>query len=153
MRWTIKPKPTQTDIDVLSEALHVDGLIAQLLIQRGITNYKAAKKFFRPQLSDLHDPFLMKDMDVAVARIQRAITDNENIWLDNIIRRINMLEGHNPQETENKRAICFNALFQASLRKRPFNLFHRKNLNIRCEFLFKIRCLALDKSKKLCQNL
>ena len=79
MRWTIKPKPTQTDIDVLSEALHVDGLIAQLLIQRGITNYKAAKKFFRPQLSDLHDPFLMKDMDVAVNRIQTAIINGENI--------------------------------------------------------------------------
>ena len=79
MRWTIKPKPTQTDIDVLSEALHVDGLIAQLLIQRGISNYKAAKKFFRPQLSDLHDPFLMKDMDVAVNRIQTAIINGENI--------------------------------------------------------------------------
>lgn len=79
MRWTIKPKPTQTDIDVLSTALNVDGLIAQLLIQRGITNYEAARKFFRPQLSDLHDPFLMRDMDVAVNRIQQAIANNENI--------------------------------------------------------------------------
>ncbi|WP_373519419.1 single-stranded-DNA-specific exonuclease RecJ [Pricia sp.] len=81
MRWTIKPKPTQTDIDALSEALHVEGLIAQLLIQRGITNYDEAKKFFRPQLSDLHDPFLMKDMDVAVNRIQTAIANNENILI------------------------------------------------------------------------
>lgn len=79
MRWTIKPKPTQTDIDVLSEELNVDGLIAQLLIQRGIKTYDDAKSFFRPQLSDLHDPFLMKDMDVAVNRIQTAIAKSENI--------------------------------------------------------------------------
>jgi len=79
MRWTIKPKPEQHQIDALSQALNVDGLIAQLLIQRGITDYDAAKKFFRPQLSDLHDPFLMKDMDVAVARIQTAMANHENI--------------------------------------------------------------------------
>ncbi len=79
MRWTIKPKPLQTEIDTLAQALNVDALIAQLLIQRDITNYKAAKKFFRPQLSDLHDPFLMKDMDVAVNRIQTAIANHENI--------------------------------------------------------------------------
>ncbi len=79
MRWTLKPKPLQADIDALSQALNVNGLIAQLLIQRGITNYDTAKKFFRPQLSDLHDPFLMKDMDVAVNRIETAIAHNENI--------------------------------------------------------------------------
>lgn len=79
MRWTIKPKPEQKDIDVLSKALKVDGLIAQLLIQRGITTYEEAKKFFRPELSDLHDPFLMKDMEVAVKRIEKAISNNENI--------------------------------------------------------------------------
>ncbi len=79
MRWTIKPKPLQADIDALSQALNVTGLIAQLLLQRGITNYDTAKKFFRPQLSDLHDPFLMKDMDVAVNRIETAIANNENI--------------------------------------------------------------------------
>lgn len=79
MRWTIKAKPEQHQIDELSQALNVDGLIAQLLIQRGITTYDQAKGFFRPQLSDLHDPFLMKDMDVAVNRIQTAIANNENI--------------------------------------------------------------------------
>lgn len=65
MRWTIKPKPKQEDIDFLANELQVDDLVAQLLLQRGITNFKEAKKFFRPQLSDLHDPFLMKDMDIA----------------------------------------------------------------------------------------
>ncbi len=79
MRWTIKAKPEQNKIDQLSQSLKVDGLIAQLLLQRGITNYEEAKKFFRPQLSDLHDPFLMKDMEVAVKRIQTANANNENI--------------------------------------------------------------------------
>lgn len=79
MRWTIKAKPEQQQIDRLSKALNVDGLIAQLLIQRGIKTYDDAKSFFRPQLSELHNPFLMKDMDIAVDRIQTAIADNENI--------------------------------------------------------------------------
>ena len=48
MRWTIKPKPTQESIDHLSKKLGVDDLVAQLLIQRGITNYEEAKAFFRP---------------------------------------------------------------------------------------------------------
>ena len=79
MRWTIKPKPKQEDIDVLANALQVDDLVAQLLLQRGITTFEDAKKFFRPQLSDLHDPFLMKDMDIAVNRIEEAIGKGENI--------------------------------------------------------------------------
>ena len=79
MRWTIKPKPEQKDIDVLTSALNVEELVAQLLLQRGISTYEDAKKFFRPQLSELHDPFLMKDMDLAVARIELAIENNENI--------------------------------------------------------------------------
>ncbi|RKN82970.1 single-stranded-DNA-specific exonuclease RecJ [Ulvibacterium marinum] len=79
MRWTLKPKPEEEDIQRLSDALQVDGLIAQLLLQRGITNYAEAKRFFRPQLSHIHNPFLMKDMDLAVDRIERAIAHNENI--------------------------------------------------------------------------
>ena len=79
MRWTIKAKPEEKDMDILSEVLNVDSLVAQLLIQRGIDSYEKAKKFFRPQISDLHDPFAMKDMDVAVERIENAISSNENI--------------------------------------------------------------------------
>ncbi len=79
MRWTLKPKPEPQQIEQLANALKVDSLVAQLLIQRGITDYTEAKKFFRPELSDLHDPFLMKDMDLAVVRIEKAIADNENI--------------------------------------------------------------------------
>ncbi|MGB5499488.1 MAG: single-stranded-DNA-specific exonuclease RecJ [Maribacter sp.] len=79
MRWTLKPKPEQQQLEDLSNALKVDGLVAQLLIQRGITNYADAKKFFRPELSDLYDPFLMQDMDLAVARIEKAMVNEENI--------------------------------------------------------------------------
>ena len=79
MRWSIKAKPEEEKIKTLATALNVDGLIAQLLLQRGISTYEEAKKFFRPQLSDLHDPFLMKDMNIAVERIEKAIANNENI--------------------------------------------------------------------------
>ncbi|WP_299436107.1 single-stranded-DNA-specific exonuclease RecJ [uncultured Maribacter sp.] len=79
MRWTIKAKPEQEEITALAQALNVENLVAQLLLQRGITSYEEAKTFFRPQLSDLHDPFLMKDMDIAVNRIEKAIANNENI--------------------------------------------------------------------------
>ena len=81
MRWTIKPKPEQENISKLANELKVDGLVAQLLLQRGISTYEEAKNFFRPQLSQLHDPFLMKDMDVAVERIEKAIANNENILI------------------------------------------------------------------------
>jgi len=79
MRWTVKPKPEQKSIDDLSEALGVDDLIAQLLIQRGVTNYEEAKSFFRPELTHLHDPFLMKGMQEAVERIEQAFANGENI--------------------------------------------------------------------------
>jgi single-stranded-DNA-specific exonuclease len=79
MRWTVKPKPEQKSIDDLSEALGVDDLIAQLLIQRGVTNYEEAKCFFRPELTHLHDPFLMKGMQKAVERIEQAFANGENI--------------------------------------------------------------------------
>ncbi|MGB3144332.1 MAG: DHH family phosphoesterase, partial [Maribacter sp.] len=75
----MKPKPEQKDIDFLANALGVEDLVAQLLIQRGIHTYEEAKQFFRPRLSDLHDPFLMKDMDIAVKRIEEAIGNGENI--------------------------------------------------------------------------
>ena len=79
MRWTIKPKPEEDKIKALAKALNVEKLVAQLLLQRGISTYEEAKYFFRPQLEHLHDPFLMKDMDIAVARIEKAIDDGENI--------------------------------------------------------------------------
>ena len=79
MRWTLKSKPEKEKIDTLAKELQVDKTIAAILCQRNIETFKDAKKFFRPRLKDIHDPFLMKDMDVAVARIETAISNNENI--------------------------------------------------------------------------
>ena len=79
MRWTLKPKPDSKKIADLASKLGVDKAIAELLLQRGIENFEDAKTFFRPSWSDLHDPFLMKDMDKAVARIEVAIKNNEQV--------------------------------------------------------------------------
>ena len=79
MRWTLKPIPDSEKVNSLSKTLNVERIIANLLVQRGIETYEDAKKFFRPSLEDLHDPFLMKDMDKAVVRIENAIQNGENI--------------------------------------------------------------------------
>ncbi len=79
MRWTLKPIPVKEKVDQLSKELQVDPSIASLLAQRGIETYEASKNFFRPDINDLHDPFLMKDMDKAVERIEAAISNKENI--------------------------------------------------------------------------
>lgn len=79
MRWTLQPKPESHKVKALSKALDVSSLVATLLIQRGVETFEDAKKFFRPSLKDLHNPFLMKDMDNAVARVERAIATGENI--------------------------------------------------------------------------
>ena len=79
MRWTIKPKPNSEKVNHLAKALNVETFVASLLIQRGIETFEGARQFFRPSLQDLHNPYLMKDMDKAVARIEKAIENNENI--------------------------------------------------------------------------
>ncbi|APY10905.1 single-stranded-DNA-specific exonuclease RecJ [Seonamhaeicola sp. S2-3] len=79
MRWTLKPKPNQEKVEALQKALQVSEPIATLLVQRGIETYDQAKAFFRPSLNDLHNPYLMKDMDKAVERIEKAIANKENI--------------------------------------------------------------------------
>ena len=79
MRWTIKSKPQKEKVQALQNALQVDETVATLLVQRGIETYEQAKTFFRPTLEDLHNPYLMKDMDKAVIRIEKAIANNENI--------------------------------------------------------------------------
>ena len=79
MRWNLKSKPEKEKVQALQNALQVDEIIATLLVQRGIATFEQAKTFFRPTLEDLHNPYLMKDMDKAVSRIEKAITNNENI--------------------------------------------------------------------------
>ena len=79
--WNIKKEGDINIIKHLSAALNVNMVIANLLAQRGITTYAEAQSFFRPKLTDLHDPFLMKDMDKAVERLERAINDQENVLI------------------------------------------------------------------------
>lgn len=81
MRWTLKPKPDPETVIRLTKELGVGKPIASLLVQRGINTYEEARKFFRPSLEDLHDPFLMKDMEPAVMRILQAISKGENIMV------------------------------------------------------------------------
>ena len=79
MRWTFKPQPNISTINNLAKLLSVSNAIASLLVQRDISDFDTAKHFFRPQLSDLHNPYLMQDMAIAVARIEKAIAEDETI--------------------------------------------------------------------------
>lgn len=81
MRWLVKPKPDLESVQALAKELDISEVVAHLLVQRGITNFDTAKQFFRPDWHHLHDPFLMKDMDVAVDRLQQAIDKNEIIMV------------------------------------------------------------------------
>jgi single-stranded-DNA-specific exonuclease len=77
-RWNILNADIQK-VNALKEALKIHPILCELLVQRGIDTYDAAKKFFRPSLSDLHDPWLMKDMKTAVDRIAEAISASQKI--------------------------------------------------------------------------
>lgn len=79
--WNLKPQGDINDIKHLSAALNVNMVIANLLVQRGIKTFNEAKTFFRPRLTDLHDPFLMKDMDKAVGRLESAIQNQEKVLI------------------------------------------------------------------------
>ena len=80
-KWVYKPLTAEQEKQktVLARELGFNPILCQLLIQRGITDAESARHFFRPQLTDLHDPFLMKDMDKAVDRINRAMVMKEKI--------------------------------------------------------------------------
>ncbi len=78
-RWVLKKTPESEVVERLSKELNINRRLAGLLAQRGINDYNQAKSFFRPQLSDLHDPFLIKDMDKAVDRILSAVFKGEKI--------------------------------------------------------------------------
>ncbi len=78
-RWALKPRGDEKIISELSEALNISATLSNLLVQRGIYTFDEAKKYFRPSIDDLHDPFLMKDMDKAIIRIEEAISNGEKI--------------------------------------------------------------------------
>ena len=79
MRRTFKTSPNREIVLKLITEINVSEKTATLLAQRGIETFSQAKAFFRPTLDDLHNPYLMKDMDNAVNRIEKAIVENENI--------------------------------------------------------------------------
>ena len=79
MRWTLKQAPDLLKVTQLAKELAIEKTLATILVQRNIDTFDKAKQFFRPSLNDLHNPFLMKDMHIAVARIEKAIVNNENI--------------------------------------------------------------------------
>lgn len=80
-RWVVKPLVENKDCISLQETLNVSPLIATLLVQRGITDFEQAKRFFRPDINHLHDPFLMKDMSEAVERLSTAIDNNQRVLI------------------------------------------------------------------------
>jgi single-stranded-DNA-specific exonuclease len=77
-KWTIV-NANSIKVKELQEALSISLPLCYILVQRGIDTFQKAKDYFRPQLSQLHDPFLMKDMDKAVTRILEAINNNQKI--------------------------------------------------------------------------
>ena len=79
MRWKLKPETDPQITTNLAKELGIDFTLAKLLVQRGIENFEQAKAFFRPSLTNLHNPYLMKDMDKAVNRIEKAISNGEHI--------------------------------------------------------------------------
>lgn len=78
-RWVVKPKGDPGKVRSLAADLGVSEVVAELLVQRGIYTFQEAKSFFRPDLNELHDPYLMKDMDIAVNRVLHALRNDEKI--------------------------------------------------------------------------
>ena len=80
-RWVEREIENLEAIAELQESLGIDRVLANLLVKRGITDYEKARNFFRPELNNLHDPYLMQDMAIAVSRINQAITSGEKILI------------------------------------------------------------------------
>jgi single-stranded-DNA-specific exonuclease len=78
-RWIFHDTPDELDIENLAQEINVNPIISKILIQRDITNFDQAKSFFRPTLDQLHDPFLMRDMEKALVRIKQAMDQDEKI--------------------------------------------------------------------------
>ena len=77
--WKLKAPADPETVARLSSELGIDPVLAELLVHRGVTSFEQSRAFFRPSLDDLHDPFLMKDMEAAVERLHRALSSGENI--------------------------------------------------------------------------
>jgi len=80
-RWSVKAKLDDGDVRKLSTELNIDPVLSTLLLQRGIHNFDEARTFFRPETHQLHDPFLMRDMEKAILRIEQAFEAGEKIMI------------------------------------------------------------------------
>lgn len=78
-KWILRESADRQTVRQLSSELGVDPVLAELLVQRGVNTFQQARSFFRPSLDDLHNPFLMKDMEEAVGRVHRAVVSRERI--------------------------------------------------------------------------
>lgn len=78
-RWVLNTVNNIEKVKFLSKQLNIHEVLAQLLVKRGIENFEEAKQLFTPDINHLHDPFLMKDMDKAILRIEKAIANHEKI--------------------------------------------------------------------------
>src|SRR5690606_17646495 len=77
--WVLNPQPAESSVEMLVNEVTLPRPLATILAQRGVDSFEKAKNFFRPDLKSLYNPYLMKDMDKAVARILKAIESEENI--------------------------------------------------------------------------
>lgn len=80
-RWALKDNTNHDDVIKLAAELNIDTVLSTMLVQRGITTFEDARYFFRPDHRHLHDPFLMKDMEKAILRIEQAIAAGEKIMI------------------------------------------------------------------------
>src|SRR5689334_10332398 len=78
-RWIYKEAPPREAVEKLSREININPYLSTVLVQRGTDNFDAARAYFRPSLDQLHDPLLMKDMQLAVDRLKRAIDAEEKI--------------------------------------------------------------------------
>ena len=81
MNWVIKENVDNEFVSTLSKELNISPILSSMLIKRDIKTFDQAKTFFRPNFEMLHDPFLMKDMSIAVERIQKAVEKKESIMI------------------------------------------------------------------------
>ncbi|MET4083469.1 single-stranded-DNA-specific exonuclease [Pedobacter sp. UYP30] len=80
-RWVLATNFKEETVVRLAEELNIDVVLARILVQRNVCSFTEAKDFFRPDLAHLHNPFLMKDMDLAIARIEHALENGEKILI------------------------------------------------------------------------
>jgi single-stranded-DNA-specific exonuclease len=80
-RWTYKTIPPREEIDKISKSININPYLSAILLQRNISDFDSAKNFFRPSLDQLHDPFLMQDMEQAVDRLKKAIDTREKVLI------------------------------------------------------------------------